>query len=240
MEQLPTQSVTSSAPTVTASSITLFNSTPSIPLTPFTDDRLGEHTISNATSNTQPFSLQDVAFRVGNLTDSASSMPVNTIPFATFSTLCFVRQKNGEDGEMVGHARSGHSLLCPVLALTRRVLHLRRHNAPPHTPLCTVYLNSSRTMAITSTILTSHLRTAAAPLFHVTGFAPSDISARALRAGGAMALLCANVDPDVIKLLGRWRSDQMLRYLHLQSYPQMHSFSKLMLQSHPSNITNAS
>jgi hypothetical protein len=44
-----------------------------------------------------------------------------------------------------------------------------------------------------------------------------------------MALLCAQVDSDVIKLVGRWQSDQMLRYLHLQAYPKMKSFAKLMI-----------
>ena len=47
--------------------------------------------------------------------------------------------------------------------------------------------------------------------------------------GGAMALLCARVDDNIIKLVGRWRSDQMLRYLHLQAYPQMHTFASLMV-----------
>ena len=32
-----------------------------------------------------------------------------------------------------------------------------------------------------------------------------------------MALLCADVAPTTIRLLGRWKSDQMLQYLHIQS-----------------------
>ena len=48
---------------------------------------------------------------------------------------------------------------------------------------------------------------------------PSEYSARSLRAGGAMALLSANCDSNVIKLLGRWKSDAMMDYLHEQSLP---------------------
>jgi len=59
---------------------------------------------------------------------------------------------------------------------------------------------------------------------------PSDVSARSLRASGAMALLCKQVDTDLIRLMGRWRSDEMLRYLHLQAQPVMHSFAEKMLQ----------
>jgi hypothetical protein len=188
--------------------------------------RPGEHTVANPGSNTQPFTLHDICFRVGDITASAATMDLSTVPYATFVTLRFTRQKNGVENEIVGHAKSGHTSICPVLAAVRRTLHLRHHNAPPNTPLCTVY--TPALSPITSNLLTSHLRRAATALFHITGFAPSDISARALRAGGAMALLCAKVDPDIIRLLGRWQSDQMLRYLHLQAYPQMHTFASLM------------
>jgi hypothetical protein len=43
-----------------------------------------------------------------------------------------------------------------------------------------------------------------------------------------MALLCAKVDTDIIKLVGRWRSDEMLCYLHLQAYPLMHNLAPAM------------
>jgi hypothetical protein len=44
-----------------------------------------------------------------------------------------------------------------------------------------------------------------------------------------MALLCADVDSDRIRLLGRWQSDQMFRYLHVQAEPVMRNFSSQML-----------
>ena len=49
------------------------------------------------------------------------------------------------------------------------------------------------------------------------GFLPSDISARCLCESGAMALLLGQIDTDIIGLVGRLRSDEMLRYLHLQA-----------------------
>ena len=45
-----------------------------------------------------------------------------------------------------------------------------------------------------------------------------------------MALLCARVDTNIIKMVGRWRSDAMFRYLHLQAFPLMRSLAPLMLQ----------
>ena len=78
--------------------------------------------------------------------------------------------------------------------------------------------------------LTSNtLRTAVSYLGPSLGFRPEDVSARSLRAGGANALLLARVDPDIISLIGRWRSDEMLRYLHVQAAPLMADYSKRML-----------
>ena len=62
------------------------------------------------------------------------------------------------------------------------------------------------------------------------GFESKDIEARSLRSGGAMALLCGNVDTtDKISLLGRWKSDAMLRYLHVKALPLSYRFSERMI-----------
>ena len=49
--------------------------------------------------------------------------------------------------------------------------------------------------------------------------APDKVSAMSVPAGGATALLCANVDPNVVQLLGRWKSDAMIRHLHVSAQP---------------------
>ena len=171
----------------------------------------------------------DVNFQFGNETHPAATADIASIRLATFAILTFTRQKNGTEGEVVGHARSGHSNTCPVAALVRRVLHLRSNNAPPTTPLYTVYTTATRITPVTAKMLTAALRCAAAAL-PALGFTPQDISARALRAGGAMALLCGHVDSDIIKLVGRWRSDEMLRYLHLQAYQLMMHLAPSMVR----------
>ena len=56
------------------------------------------------------------------------------------------------------------------------------------------------------------LRAATTLMGPKVGFMPEDVSTQSLRAGGAMALLMARVDTDTIRLVGRWRSDVMLRY----------------------------
>ena len=43
-----------------------------------------------------------------------------------------------------------------------------------------------------------------------------------------MALLCGKVDFNIIRMLGRWHSDAMMRYLHLQAQPVMKRFAVAM------------
>ena len=61
------------------------------------------------------------------------------------------------------------------------------------------------------------------------GFTHKYVSAWSPRAAGAMALLCSGVDTDIINLIVCWRSDKMLRYLHVQAEPIMRNYSKLMI-----------
>ena len=63
----------------------------------------------------------------------------------------------------------------------------------------------------------------------VLGFEPKDASLRSLRAAGVMALLCASAITYMIRFVGRWRSDKMLCYLHVQAEPLMRKYSKLVV-----------
>ena len=61
------------------------------------------------------------------------------------------------------------------------------------------------------------------------GFTHKDVYVQSLRAAGAMAFICSDVDTDIISLIEHWRSDEMLRYLHVQAEPIMRNYSKLMI-----------
>lgn len=190
--------------------------------------RPGEYT--GTKSDTTPFTLNDVQCWIGQQRYLATTIPLLDLPRVTFISLTFTTQKNGVRGEVIGLSRSGDFSLCPVLATIRRIMHLRTHNAPLHTPLAVYFtLGSERPRLIKPADITTALRCSTAVLGPGLGFNPSDISARSLRAAGAMALLCAKVDTDIIRLLGRWRSDEMLRYLHIQAEPLMRDFSRRML-----------
>ena len=186
--------------------------------------RPGEYT----DNNNNPFRLADVQLFIGDTRINLSTAPLEQVQQARFASLTFTNQKNGVRGEVIGLARSGDPYVCPVQAIIRRVLYLRQHSAPSNTPIARVF---NTTATVTAEAITTCLRDAVAYIGPDLGFLPCDVSARCLRAAGATALLLAKVDPDVIRLIGRWRSDEMLRYLHVQAYPLMRNYAEQMLSA---------
>jgi hypothetical protein len=123
-----------------------------------------------------------------------------TISTTSFVTLCFTKQKNSTENKIIDHA---HSDQIGVKALICRDLYLCQHQSPPTTLLCTVYTNHTLPTNASSVQLTADLCWSATFLFPITGFPHAKISAGALRAGCAMALFSAQVDNNIIKLVGR-------------------------------------
>ena len=82
---------------------------------------------------------------------------------------------------------------------------------------------------ITPTVILKTLKTAVGFCRPNLGFKANDISPHSLNVDGAMALICSGVDSDIIKIIGHWHSDKILRYLHVQADPLMRNLSQLML-----------
>ena len=190
--------------------------------------RPGEYTASP--SDTTPFDFRSVQLFLG---DQRLDMLLSTddqLRCATFVSLTFTMQKNGVPNEVVGQGLSGDQLLCPVKTMVRIILALRRAHATPTTLLSSVHHNN-RWKPITPTMITFTIKQAVTFLGPSIGFLASDVSARCLRAAGANALLNAKVDPTIISLIGRWRSDEMLRYLSVQNKSIMKDYARRMLHS---------
>jgi hypothetical protein len=178
--------------------------------------RPGEYAHTN-NPDAAPFRLTDSHLLINDRRLNNTTCTEDKLLAVNYIALEFTTQKNGVWGELVRLGRSGHPTWCPVKALINRIRHLRVHGAPATTPLYSYYDTNWRT--IDTRHLTAQLRTTVTVLGPTYGIHPNDISIRSLRSSGTMALLCAKVDTDMIQLLGRWRSDEMLRYWHVQSFP---------------------
>ena len=191
-------------------------------------------TSTTGTGRSTPFRIKDCAFtdlygKVWNKFHPTNPALLNDVDGSLAATLTYTDQKNCTKGEKVSHVRSGHEHLCPVTALEQQVSYLLRNGCPDTTPLYTYFDSKHHRKQVTASDVTNLLRRAAAKVQDQTGIPPSQISARSLRPGGATALLCAGHAPESIALVGRWKSDAILRYLRTQVDPQVKQFAKDML-----------
>jgi hypothetical protein len=196
--------------------------------------RPGEYT--QPAEDSHPFRLADIRLWKNSIAVDCFTGSANDLLNCTFVSLIFTTQKNGTRGEAIGHGATNNPLACPVRSVARCILYLRQFQAPPTTFLCAI---GPSFQPLTSSGLTALLRQACFSLGNPSGFLPSDITAKSLHASGAMALLNGNVDHDVIQLIGRWKSDSSLRYLHVQAHNLMNGFADVMLQGGNYNLIPA-
>ena len=154
--------------------------------------------------------------------------PAATLTGASDVHLQFPDQKNRHKNEKIGHKASGHRYASPTVAVGAQVAHLVANGAKPTTPLC-AFKDGGHWFAVTAEMITDLLRQAVREC-PSSGLVPEDVSARSLRASGAMAMLCDGIDHDTTKLHGRWRSDELLTYLHTQAEPLYRDLSARMLR----------
>ncbi len=69
------------------------------------------------------------------------------------------------------------------------------------------FTQSDELMTIKSSDITRTIQQAVKNVGFDLGFLPKDVPP-VLRAAGASALLLANVDPNIIRFIGRWKSDE--------------------------------
>ena len=183
--------------------------------------RPGEY--ANASGDAKhPFRLCDVQYKIGHLHIFDSHLTtVQQCLAGTFVSLTFSTQKNGVKGEKLAHTPTGHPTSCPVRATLRRVAHLIQHNAPPSTPLHVYFDDDGRKRAVSSSMITSLLRTAALTIPGHAGIDVNNIAAQSLRSSGAMSLLLGGMNTD----------NAMFRYLHAHALPLIAGNATMMFQA---------
>ena len=194
--------------------------------------RPGEYLKGSSDGRTTPFKIQDIVFNIDGMHYPALTAPLNdsrSLARIRVASLTFDDQKNAVRGETISHLPTGDPFFCPALALGRIVMRFRQAGLTDGSlPIHRV--PQGPTKHVTPAHITNLLRHAAVELEDQTGIAPSLLSSRSLRPGGATALLVAGIDTDHIQLLGRWKSDAMFRYLRIQAAMHSHRYSKRMLE----------
>ena len=178
------------------------------------------------------FRLQDLGLWIGGRRLDVLACPLPDLLAATFATLTFTSQKNGVREETIGPRSLGspNTPPCPSPRVPGPPPQAPRCDGDHPVERCSRLSHRAVTVCPTWLSITAILRSAVA-LSPGLGFAATDVSARSTRSGGAMmALLCAGIYGDRIRLIGRWRSDEMYRYLHVQAQPVMNGIAAAMLR----------
>ena len=112
---------------------------------------IGEYTTKSARNNskkTEEFKMGDITFFMkdtqGNLRTLPRDAPDDQIASADGATLKLDNKKNGWKGVCVYQQSNGDPIHCPVRALGRRYLHLRKHGATNKTILSAYFYGGKR------------------------------------------------------------------------------------------------
>eukprot|EP00957_Ditylum_brightwellii_P088274 6725067-Ditylum_brightwellii.AAC.2 len=159
--------------------------------------RPGEYCAGTSDGYNAPFCLGDAFFHINNRKYTTFQLSPSLVNSLTHCHLVFDNQKNGVRGEAIGHGPSNDPTACPVCRLASRALALRSQGGTRRTPLCAYYYNN-RWHSVCASDITALLRRGVTAIGKDIGLRAQEISARSMRAGGAMALLLGCVDSDTI------------------------------------------
>ena len=180
-----------------------------------------------------PFWSIDIQLSIVDHRLGITTWSLGELSQAWFGSLTSTDQKNGVRGEVIGFACSRDPYICSILALIRHITYLWTNSASPNTPPAP----SSTTQLphpnpkVTPAVIINQLRLVVHFFGPDLGFLPLGVLDWSLCAAGATALPITEVYTDIIRLLGRWRSDEMLCYLHSQAGPIMADYNLHMLQA---------
>ena len=99
----------------------------------------------------------DITFSCGQAVFDHNSKEQD-LSSATMVMLLFTTQKNGVKGEVVGQGPSGDPLLCLRDSLSRRIIHLCKHNADKTRPIASFMTPKGSWKHVTPTMITKVLK----------------------------------------------------------------------------------
>lgn len=130
------------------------------------------------------------------------------------ATLKLDNQKNGWKGVCIHQERNGEVITCPVRALARQVIHIRKHNNKASTQLSAFFENNKR-YDVTDKDIRSSLKFAVNMLQYpeLKGIPVERIDTHSLRSGEANALALSGYSDREIQKMGRWRGATFKEYI---------------------------
>ena len=191
--------------------------------------RVGEYTTKSGRkrkrTRTVQFRYKDIVFFKRNAAlDRLEVLPPNAsddeILSADAATLRISNQKNGCPGACVHHdcIPGADPYSCPVRALGRRAIHIRKHTTNRNAMICS-YWDDLGHANVTDRMISFEVKFAAQALDYPSrGMPLARMDTHSLRSGGACALKLAGRKDTEIQKMGRWAptSTAFLEYIQQQ------------------------
>jgi hypothetical protein len=123
----------------------------------------------------------------------------------------FMTQKNDTEDEKILQGISCDRRYCPNRATVQKIKYNRTKKSKPLVHVSSYSLSNRRTV-INVKDTNGTLRYYVAMNYQCTGIRTYKISARSLRAGGAMVMMCIKIELNNIWMMCRWHSNALMRY----------------------------
>ena len=184
--------------------------------------RVGEYTCKatrNDTKQTIQFKFEDVTFfkrtKAGDLRCLPRMASDDLISTADGATLKLDNQKNGWKGACIFQEANGDPYYCPVRAVARRYLHIRKHSNNTKEMISMYWERDASPRTVTAEHISKAIKLAAGMLHYPSnkGIPVQRINTHSLRSGGANVLALSGYSDTEIQKMGRWRSSTFKEYI---------------------------
>jgi hypothetical protein len=167
--------------------------------------------------------------------DTKSILPTTN---ATYVTIAFWDQKNGELWQKRTHQRSPDTTLCPICHMAYLTYHILWTSPRGTKEEINIFQppklrnRAPKPLFFTAEYTTTVLRTSCVLSPMPFSYSSAKISGRSTRAGAAMALYLEGCSTAEIKMMGQWQSDAMLVYLGPMATNTFKHLSNKMTTNH--------
>ncbi len=178
--------------------------------------RVGEYTMPHCARTKRTIPLRDCDIRLWYQEKIIPHLAgLQALLQAGSATISIAHTKNGAKGAVVHHDAIG-GLICPIVALARRVANIQQANSIT-CQLNAVYSVSGRRSQVSDRDIRITVQWGATCDCLLTqGYTLNRILSHSLRAGGAMALKLSGASDSTIMRVGQWSLLTYLTYIHSQ------------------------
>ena len=159
---------------------------------------------------TKTLQIRDIRFFTGNRVIKRNQLQQH---YPEMVTVNFYRQKNGvKEAKITMHQAAG--ALCPVRAFRSIIIRILAYQGENEYSTINTVKYGTKNVKVSSKVLLQHIRNTVSLIGEEKlGFKPNDVGIHSIRSSFAMFLILNGIQPEIVQLQGRWKSDAFMEYI---------------------------